>query len=276
MDSNLLKVFVAVVQQKSITLGAEVLGFTQSNVTLRIKQLEKTLGYELFYRLAKGVVLTKEGEKLYPLSLEIVRKVEEATLKMKNISHQTLLRIGTSQANATIRLLPLIEKLQIDFPGMEFELHTGNTPDITEKLLEYKVDIAFIPGDPKHKDIIILNQFDDDLCMVETKKKLITNTLLGYRAKSTHLYFFQEYHKRQCNLEFKTMILENYEVMLGCIKAGIGKALISKKIVEKFGYSEYLKVTKLPESVCDMNTRLVCRKDHVPLISDYLKRLQLD
>lgn len=276
MDSNLLKVFVAVTHQKSISLGAEVLGFTQSNVTLRIKQLEKTLGYSLFYRVPKGVILTKEGEKLYPLALEIVRKVEEATLKMQNISHQKLLRIGTSQANATIRLLPFLEQLQNDFSGIEFELFTGNTPDIKEKLLEYKVDIAFIPGNPKHKDLMIVNQFDDDLCMVEAKNKKSSNTLLGYRSKSTHLDFFQDYHKQQGNLEFKTMILENYEVMLGCVKAGIGKAFISRKIVEKFGYLNHLKLTKLPKTLCDLDTKLICRKDHKPLILDYLKNLSLD
>jgi len=54
MDSNLLKVFLAVVHTKSISLGAKELNFTQSNVTLRIKQLEKSLGYDLFYRTNRG------------------------------------------------------------------------------------------------------------------------------------------------------------------------------------------------------------------------------
>ncbi|MGB5919723.1 LysR family transcriptional regulator, partial [Arcobacter sp.] len=66
MDSNLLKVFIAVANTKSISLGAKELNFTQSNVTLRIKQLEKGLGYELFHRTNRGVVLTLAGEKLYP------------------------------------------------------------------------------------------------------------------------------------------------------------------------------------------------------------------
>lgn len=273
MDSNLLKVFVAVAHQKSISLGAEALGFTQSNVTLRIKQLEKTVGYELFYRVPKGVILTQAGEKLYPLALEIVHKVEEAVLGMKNISHQALLRIGTSQANATIRLLPFIEKLQTDFPKMEFELHTGGTPHMLEKLLAYQVDIAFITGNPKHKDIMVLNQFNDDLYRVEPKGKQSLNTLLGYREKSTHFEFFQAYEKRNGNLEYKTMILENYEVMLGCVKAGIGKAFLSKKIIDKFGYTDSLKLTKLPENECNLETHLACRKDQIPYISEYLKHL---
>lgn len=273
MDSNLLKVFVAVAHQKSISLGADALGFTQSNVTLRIKQLEKTLGYELFYRVPKGVILTQEGEKLYPLALEIVRKVEEAILQMKNITHQKVLRIGTSQANATIRLLPFIEKLQRDFPKMEFELHTGGTPDMIEKLLAYQIDIAFITGDPKHKDIMVLREFNDDLYKIESKEKQSLNTLLGYREKSTHFEFFKNYEKEKKNFDYKTMILENYEVMLGCVKAGIGKAFLSKKIIDKFGYTDSLKLIKLPENECNLETHLVCRKDQIPYISEYLKQL---
>ena len=70
------------------------------------------------------------------------------------------------------------------------------------------------------------------------------------------------------------MIVENYEVMLGCVKAGMGKAFLSKKIIEKFGYEKALKLTKLEQNECDLETRLVCRKDSVPLIADYLKQLR--
>ena len=60
MDSNLLKVFLAVSNNKSISLAAKELKCAQSNVTSRIKQLEKNLGFSLFHRVPKGVILTKE------------------------------------------------------------------------------------------------------------------------------------------------------------------------------------------------------------------------
>ena len=272
MDSNLLKVFVAVAKQKSISLAAQILGFTQSNVTLRIKQLEKTLGYDLFHRVPKGVILTEAGVTLLPMAEEIVQKVENAIIQMKNSTHQRLLRIGTSQANATIRLLPFIEKLQQDFPDIHFELYANGTPLVLDQLLNYKLDIAFITGDPAHKDIIVLNQFDDDLYMIEPKSRAYPNTLIGYREKSTHFDFLKAYEEAQGNTHYKTMILENYEVMLGCVKAGMGKAYLSKKIINKFGYEKSLKLTKLPQNACDV-TCLVCRKDNVPFIAEYLKAL---
>ncbi|XPV53331.1 MAG: LysR family transcriptional regulator [Halarcobacter ebronensis] len=104
MDSNLLKVFVAVAQEQSITLGAKKLGFAQSNVTSRIKQLEKSVGYSLFHRVPKGVVLTYEGEKLYKHAVEIVKKVENAVLDMQNMQYQKKLIVGSTDCNAAVRI----------------------------------------------------------------------------------------------------------------------------------------------------------------------------
>lgn len=272
MDSSLLKVFVSVANKKSISLGALDLNFTQSNVTLRIKQLEKNLGFLLFHRIPSGVVLTKEGEKLYPMAVEIVKNIEVTKLKMKNINHQDLLRIGSGQANVALRLLPFINKLNKKYPNMELELFTNANPQILEKLLNYKLDIAFVTGNPNHKDLIVLNKFYDDLYMVEAKNKSSNNCLIGYKPDSTHYKFLVEYEKSQGNLDFKTIFIENYEVMLGCVKAGMGKAYVSKNIIEKYGFNNDLNLVKLAN---ELETHLVCRKDYVPMISDYLKKIKL-
>lgn len=272
MESALLKVFVAVANKKSISLGASILNFTQSNVTLRIKQLEKNLGYLLFHRVPSGVILTKEGEKLYPLAVEIVKKVEEAELKMKNITHQEILRIGSGQANVALRLLPFIEKLNKKYPNMELELYANANPQILEKLLDYKLDIAFITGEPNHKDLMILNKFDDDLYLVESNNKESANCLIGYKKDSSHYKFLVEYFIQNNNADFKTIFIENYEVMLGCVKAGMGIAYVSKNIIDKYNYTNELKLTKIPNEPL---THLICRKDFIPMIGDYLKKIKL-
>lgn len=272
MESALLKVFVAVANKKSISLGAQTLNFTQSNVTNRIKQLEKNLGYSLFHRIPSGVALTKEGKKLYPIAVEIVKKVEEAQFKMKNINHQETLNIGSGQANVALRLLPFIDKLGKKYPNMELEFYINANPKILEKLLDYKLDIAFVTGLPNHNDLISLKRFDDDLFLVEPKDKNYTNCLIGYKKDSIHYKFLVEYEKNNDNLDFKTIFIENYEVMLGCVKNGMGKAYVSKRIIDKYGYSNNLILTKLPN---ELQTHLICRKDYIPLISNYLKRIQL-
>ncbi len=125
MDSNLLKVFVAVANKQSISLGAQELGYAQSNVTSRIKQLEKSIGQVLFHRVPKGVILTQEGEKLFKHAIEIVRKVEDAILDMQNIQEQKKLIVGSTDCNAAVRISPFLVKLHEDYPNTQLELLTG-------------------------------------------------------------------------------------------------------------------------------------------------------
>ncbi|MFA9373255.1 MAG: LysR family transcriptional regulator [Poseidonibacter sp.] len=275
MDSNLLKVFVSVANNNSISLGAQELGYAQSNVTSRIKQLEKNIGYSLFHRIPKGVKLTHEGEKLYPFAIEIVKKVEEAILQMKNVNHQTILRIGSTQSNAPIRLLPFVTKLNNDFPQMKIELFTNTTPLVISELLDYKIDIGFVSGNPNHKDIMVLQKFEEDIYLIESKEKESENCILGYKESCAYYTFLASYFKNQGNITFKTTIFENYETILGCTKIGMGKSVVPKSIIDKFDYSNDLKMTKLNKKEYDLSTHLVCRKDYIPMISEYLKTIKL-
>ena len=146
MDLNLLKVFISVANKKSISLASNELKCAQSNVTSRIKQLEKTLDLTLFHRVPKGVILTSSGERFYPKAIEIVKKMEDAIKSMTNGDEVTHLRVGSTECNAAVRISPFLMKIHEDFPNMHLELFTGTTKSITEMILDYKIDIAFISG----------------------------------------------------------------------------------------------------------------------------------
>ena len=271
MDSSLLKVFVEVARENSITKAANKLNFAQSNVTSRIKQLEKSLGFALFHRVPKGVILSKEGEKLYPYAVEIVKKVELATFSMKNINNQEHLIIGSTESNASTRIVPFLVQLHSDFPNMSLELITNTTREITKELLDYKVDIAFISGIPKHSDLIVLNKVEEDIVVVEPKIGDATNVFLSFKNGCAYNEFGQTYLKNSSNEDFKTLEFGNYEIILGCVKAGMGKSLLPMSIVKKHKYENDLKITALPKELANMPTCLVCRKDNIPKIEEYLE-----
>ena len=272
MDSSLLKVFVEVARENSITKAANKLNFAQSNVTSRIKQLEKSLGFSLFHRVPKGVILSKEGEKLYPYAIEIVKKVELATFSMKNIDNQEHLIIGSTESNATTRIVPFLVQLHSDFPNMSLELITNTTREITKELLDYKVDIAFISGIPKNSELIVLNTVNEDIVIVEPKNGNAPNIFLSFKNGCAYNEFGQNYLKNSSNENFKTLEFGNYEIILGCVKAAMGKSLLPLSIVKKHNYENDLKITILPKELVDMPTCLVCRKDNIPKIEDYLKK----
>ena len=271
MDSNLLKVFVEVAREKSITKAANNLEFAQSNVTSRIKQLEKSLGFSLFHRVPKGVILSKEGEKLYPYAVEIVKKVKQATYDMKNIDNQEHLIVGSTESNASTRIVPFLLQLHNDFPNMSLELITNTTREITKELLDYKVDIAFISGEPKHEDLIILNKIDEEIVLVEAKNENTPNVFLSFKNGCAYNEFGQNYLREFSDENFKNLEFGNYETILGCVKAGMGKSLLPLSIVKKLKYEKDLRIIYLPKELANIPTCLVCRKDNIPKIDNYLK-----
>ncbi|RXK12189.1 LysR family transcriptional regulator [Halarcobacter mediterraneus] len=272
MDSNLLKVFIKVANTKSISQAAKELEFTQSNVTLRIKQLEKNIGYSLFHRTNRGVILTNEGEKLFPYAMDIIKKVEEAQVHMRNIDYQEVLKIGSTQTFTTSNLMPFLEKLNSDFKQMNLEFAVDSSLNLIDKLLDYKLDIAFVNGNPNHKDIEILNVVEEKMVLVEPLNKEPQKTCFVFKKSCSNCATLESYIKNTRDENYKTVELENFELILGCIKAGFGIGLLSPKIIEKFGYTNKVKTTDIENH---LDTHLICRKDYLPIIHEYLRKVNL-
>jgi len=275
MDSNLLKVFVTVAKVKSISLAARELQYAQSNVTARVKQLEKNVGHALFHRIPKGVILTQVGEKLFEYAVEIVKKTDQAISFMHNIEEQTSLRVGSTESNAVVRIVPFLLNLHQDYPKMQLELFTGTTDEVTKMILDYKVDIAFVSGDPRSEELVILNEFEENIVIVEPKNRETPNVLLLFKKGCRYDAFVQEYYKQQGNTNYKVLEFGSYETILGCVKAGMGKTLLPLSIVEKLGYVDELHIVKLDVNVANIHTHMVCRRDYIPSICDYLKKVKL-
>lgn len=273
MDSNLLKVFVTVADEKSVTLGAKKLGFAQSNVTSRIKQLEKSIGCSLFHRIPKGVILTVEGEKLYKHAIEIVKRVENAILDMQNIKQQKLI-VGSTDCNAAVRISSFLMKLHEDFPNIQLELLTGTTRDMINMILNYKVDIAFVSGEPKYSELMILQKLEEEIAILEPKEENSPNVILSFKEGCAYDEFLKDYYEKKGVIVDKSLSFGSLETILACVKAGMGKTLLPTNLVEKLGYINDVKIEKLNKKTANIPTCLVCRKDNIPKISDYLKNLK--
>lgn len=68
---NHLYCFYEVAKAKSLKDGIKVLGVASSTASEQIKKLEETLGLKLFSRSSRGLILTREGERLFDHSKEI-------------------------------------------------------------------------------------------------------------------------------------------------------------------------------------------------------------
>jgi len=83
MDVKDLNFVVALYETRNFSVAARKRGTVQSNVSARIRNLEKSLGVILFERLWRTVAPTTQGTKLYRGARRLLRLLSEAERAVK-------------------------------------------------------------------------------------------------------------------------------------------------------------------------------------------------
>ena len=164
MEIRVLKYFLAVAREGSITKAANYLHLTQPTLSRQLQDLEKELGQKLLIRGQHNVTLTPEGHTLRQRAEEIidmVDKTEQEFRSIKDIIAGTVY-IGSGESH-TIRLITdIIKDIQTEYPEIKFDLVSGNAQDITEKLDKGLLDFAVLiePIDISKYDYLTLPEKD--------------------------------------------------------------------------------------------------------------------
>jgi len=149
IDLYKLHIFDIVAQTGSFSTAAEQLYITQSAVSQHIKDLENSLGQQLFRRERRGVTLTPSGEILVDYSRQIFALVARAENALTNVAQ---LSGGKVTLGATpgvgIYLAPdWVQAFRAQYPQLTVALQTGVTSQIVAEVLARHVDIGIIEGE---------------------------------------------------------------------------------------------------------------------------------
>jgi DNA-binding transcriptional LysR family regulator len=145
MKLDQLRTFQQVVLTGSFTRAARELFLTQPAVSQQIKALENSYRVKLFDRSGKKIQLTNEGEALYSKINVLLNELKDIEKLFEDLSGLDIGRIDiASTAIFSTYFLPqtmgsFIKK----YPGVELELHTGNSHKVITKLLEGSADFGF-------------------------------------------------------------------------------------------------------------------------------------
>lgn len=97
LDSELMRTFLAVADNGSVTAAADLVGRTQSAVSMQLRRLEESVGHPLFRRLPRGVDLTPRGLQLIPYARRVVGLLDAATTALRTLPLTGPVRIGIPQ-----------------------------------------------------------------------------------------------------------------------------------------------------------------------------------
>lgn len=150
MDIRILRYFLAVVREESISGAAQFLHLTQPTLSRQLMDLEKELGVKLLNRGKKNqrITLTEEGMLLRRRAEEIValtdKTISEFDTPQDIVSGDVY--IGGGETDAMRLIAKIAKKIQVDYPLIRYHLYSGNADDVAERLDKGLLDFGLFIG----------------------------------------------------------------------------------------------------------------------------------
>lgn len=245
MEIRVLKYFLTVAREESITKGAEILHITQPTLSRQLMQLEEELGVQLFIRGKSKITLTDEGMLLRRRAEEIVELVGRTEREFDE--HDNLIGgeifIGAGETNAMHVLADLIRNFNKEYPQVKYNLYSGNADDIKERIDRGLIDIGLLtePVNIEKYDFIrlhnkeiwgVLMQKDSPLAKKEYLKSedLIDMPIINTRRSivQNEIENWFGIHYEKLNIIATYNLIYNAAIM---VEEGLGYAICLEKLV---------------------------------------------
>lgn len=247
LENFRLKVFRAVAEQLNFHKAAEQLFLTQPAVTLQIKALESDLGVRLFDRASGRVSLTRQGSILLEYANKLAAMVSEAErrLSCKDSKVSGELSLGVSTTIAQYVLARLLRAFIADYPNIDLTLHSGNTRQIVQLLLDGKVSVGLIEGPARDRGVRSEPFMEDELVPITAVDAPMDNLSCTEFLQSTLLIREQGSGSRQvvetalkkAGLRLKAfkkvMTLDSTEAIKSAVEVGHGMGFVSRWAISK-------------------------------------------
>ncbi len=146
MELRVLRYFLAVAREGSVTHAAQRLHISQPTLSKQLKDLEGQLGKKLFVRSSFSVRLTEEGMLLRKRAeeiLDMVDKTEEEFKALGEVSGGDI-HIGAAESDGIKHLARRIEAVQARYPRIRVHLYSGDRSDLAQRLEQGLLDFAVL------------------------------------------------------------------------------------------------------------------------------------
>ena len=136
MELRVLRYFLAVAREESISRAAEFLHLSQPTLSRQLMDLEEELGKRLFVRGGRRMTLTEEGMFLRKRAQEIVALAESTKEAFRSTADDIggEVHIGGGETRAMRLVAGAARRLTAAHPHVSYHLFSGNAADVMERL----------------------------------------------------------------------------------------------------------------------------------------------
>jgi LysR family transcriptional regulator, hca operon transcriptional activator len=157
MELRHLRFFVAVAEEKNITVAAERrLHTAQPSLSRQMRELEIEVGAELMTRSAHGIELTAAGKVFLDHARLALAQVEAATTAARRAAHpeDRTLALGFLSGCEPEWLPAAMHILREELPKIEIKISSKHSPQLADGLATGKLDAAFLRPEEQYPDLV--------------------------------------------------------------------------------------------------------------------------
>lgn len=146
MEIRVLRYFLTVVREESITKAAEVLHITQPTLSRQLAQMEEEVGVKLFDRGTRKISLTDEGMLLRRRAEEIIDLSDKTIRELLTREEQVegVVSIGGGELGAMEQVVELCGTFQRKYPRVRFDIYTATADVVKERVERGNLDIGIL------------------------------------------------------------------------------------------------------------------------------------
>jgi len=157
MELRHLRYFVAVAEEKSITVAAKRrLRTAQPSLSRQLRELETEVGARLMTRSASGIELTAAGKVFLDHARLALAQVEAAVAAARRAAHpeERTLALGFLSGCEPQWLPGVMHILREELPRIEVTISSKHSPQLADGLATGKLDAAFLRPEERYPDLV--------------------------------------------------------------------------------------------------------------------------
>lgn len=270
MNLHDLQTFEAVAALGSFTKAAEAMHTVQSNVTARIKSLEDEFKVTLFTRTSRRVELTTAGETLIKYCRHIGQTIEEAKRELSETSQVGgIIRIGTMETSLSMKLPGVINRFTDHYPDVEIEVKSAFTGVLTNDVINYKLDLAFVAApiaSPElqekviKKDKLVIITASEHTSLKDYLKKqpvkiIVFDQGCSFRAR------LESWLNAKGVVSYRRTVMNSWEGIISFVEGGMGMTIVPEDLLLQHYAKRKIKIHGINKELGTLTTVLVYRKD---------------
>jgi DNA-binding transcriptional LysR family regulator len=283
MELSDLVIFQAVVEAGGVSRAANKLHRVQSNITTRVRQLEKKLGVELFVREGRRMRLSPAGAILRDQSKKLLELARETREAVQDSEPRGVLRLGAMESTSSVRLPVPLSRFHRRYPEVKIELRSGNPQQLTAQLLAGEIDVALVAEPVSDERLERARIYEEELVIIaprdqrriRTVADLKEKAILAFEHGCPHRKRLEDWLARDGKLPEQVIEISSYHALLGCVVAGMGIALMPKSVLATFPDRALLSVHALPPGQDTASTVMIWQKGMRSAKVDALKEVLL-